>query len=205
LARRSLGEGGRLPRLDLATEAVALQSAMNSDRKLIFRYRLSLGSFIFGLIVSGLTAFPLELETALLNRLFGIHQGINPTSIFFKVRLFIIVVHYAIHDTYTRFPFFGYGTDWLGFGHFVIAAFFILPFADSVRYRAILHVGLIACGGVIAVALISGAIRGIPFFWTLIDCSFGIVGAIPLLYCLRLTRSPPDESVRPADTIDNKL
>jgi len=79
---------------------------MNSDRKLIFRYRLSLGSFILGLIVSGLTAFPLELETALLNRLFGIHQGINPTSIFFKVRLFTSVVHYAIHDTYTRFPFF---------------------------------------------------------------------------------------------------
>jgi hypothetical protein len=183
-----------LPRLDLATGAVALQSAMNSDRKLIFRYRLSLGSFISGLIVSGLTAFPLELETALLNRLFGIHPGINPTSIFFKVRLFISVVHYAIHDTYTRFPFFGYGTDWLGFGHFVIAAFFILPFTDSVRYRAILHVGLIACAGVIAVALISGPIRGIPFFWTLIDCSFGIVGAIPLLYCLRLTRK-----------IDNKL
>ena len=125
-----------MSRLDLATDSVALQSAMNSDRKLIFRYRLSLGSFIFGLIVSGLTAFPLELETALLNRLFGIHQGINPTSIFFKVRLFISVVHYAIHDTYTRFP----------------------------------------------------------FFWTLIDCSFGVVGAIPLLYCLRLTRK-----------IDNKL
>jgi len=178
---------------------------MNSDRKLIFRYRLSLGSFISGLIVSGLSAFPLELETALLNRLFGIRQGINPTSIFFKVRLFISVVHYAIHDTYTRFPFLGYGTDWLGFGHFVIAAFFILPFADSVRYRAILHVGLIACAGVIAVALISGPIRGIPFFWTLIDCSFGIVGAIPLLYCLRLTRSRPDESVRPADKIDNKV
>jgi hypothetical protein len=205
LARRSLGEGGRLPRLDLATDAVALQSAMNSDRKLIFRYRLSLGSFIFGLIVSGLTAFPLELETALLNRLLGIHQGINPTSIFFKARLFISVVHYAIHDTYTRFPFFGYGTDWLGFGHFVIAAFFILPFADPVRYRAILHVGLIACAGAIAVALISGPIRGVPFFWTLIDCSFGIVGAIPLLYCLRLTRSPSDEPIRPVDKIDNKL
>jgi hypothetical protein len=68
-----------------------------------------------------------------------------------------------------------------------------------------LHVGLIACAGAIAVALISGPIRGIPFFWTLIDCSFGIVGAVPLLYCLRLTRSPRDESVRPADKIDNKL
>jgi len=64
---------------------------------------------------------------------------------------------------------------------------------------------LIACAGVIGVALISGPIRGVPFFWTLIDCSFGIVGAIPLLYCLRLTGSPPDESVRPADKIDNKL
>jgi hypothetical protein len=50
-----------------------------------------------------------------------------------------------------------------------------------------LRVGLAACAGVIVLALICGPIRSIPFFWTLIDCSFGIFGAIPLFYCLRLT------------------
>ena len=31
-----------------------------------------------------------------------------------------------------------------------------------------------------ALALIFGPIRGIPLFWRLIDCSFGLFGAIPL-------------------------
>ena len=47
---------------------------------------------------------------------------------------------------------------------------------------------VVACAGVIAIALISGQLRGIPLFWRLIDCSFGIFGAIPLFYCLHLIR-----------------
>ncbi|MEP7014860.1 MAG: hypothetical protein ABI925_05425 [Verrucomicrobiota bacterium] len=162
---------------------------MNFERNgSLFRYRLSLGVFIGGLIASGLTAFPLQMETALLNRWFEINGPVDPTSNLFPLRAFIYTVHYALHDTYQRFPFFGYGTDWLGFGHLVIAAFFILPFLDPIRYRSILHIGLLACAGVVVVALTAGPIRGIPFFWTLIDCSFGILGAIPLIYCLRLAR-----------------
>jgi hypothetical protein len=159
-----------------------------NNRNLGRRYRISLGFFIFGLIVSGISAFPLESEAALLDRWFGVNDWIGLPPSFFHLRTFINGVHYAIHETYTRFPFFGYGTDWLGFGHFVIAAFFILPFVDPIRYRAVLHVGLVACAGVILLALICGPIRGIPSFWTLIDCSFGIIGAIPLFYCLRLSR-----------------
>jgi len=30
--------------------------------------------------------------------------------------------------------------------------------------------------------------RGIPFYWRLIDCTFGVLGAIPLLICLRWVR-----------------
>jgi hypothetical protein len=33
---------------------------------------------------------------------------------------------------------------------------------------------------VIPMALIFGPIRQIPFFWQLIDCSFGVFGFIPL-------------------------
>jgi len=46
--------------------------------------------------------------------------------------------------------------------------------------------GLIACAGVVPLALIAGGIRGIPFPWRLIDCSFGVVGFVPLLICRRL-------------------
>jgi hypothetical protein len=59
---------------------------------------------------------------------------------------------------------------------------------NPARYQAVLHVGLTACAGVIVLALICGPIRSILFFWTLIDCSFGIVGAIPLLYYVRVTK-----------------
>jgi hypothetical protein len=34
-------------------------------------------------------------------------------------------------------------------------------------------------------AFICGPIRHIPFYWQLIDCSFGIIGIIPLFFCYR--------------------
>ena len=147
---------------------------------MLVRYRIALGIFIVGLILSGITALPLQCELSILDRCFGDSGNLGH---------FISHVHSGIVETYSRFPFFGYGTDWLGFGHFVIAAFFVLPLVDPIKFRAVLYVGLFACAGVIVLALIAGPIRGIPFFWTLIDCSFGIFGAVPLLYCLRLTRS----------------
>jgi hypothetical protein len=30
-----------------------------------------------------------------------------------------------------------------------------------------------------------GAVRDIPFWWRLVDCSFGVFGAIPLWCCRR--------------------
>lgn len=119
--------------------------------RVLSRYRLSLGLFIFGLVVSGITAFPLRWEIGVLNNWFGASNK------------WIAFVHSGVVETYDRYPFFGYGTDWLAFSHLVIAAFFLLPLSDPIRYRAILRVGLFACGGVILLAAICGPIRGIPF------------------------------------------
>jgi len=153
----------------------------------LFRYRLSLGFFIVALVVSGLTAFPLQWEIAVLDRLTG---GAVPGDDhqLHELARWIGFVHSGISETYSRFPFFGYATDWLGFGHLVIAMFFLLPFANPAKYQAILRIGLVACVGVIIVALVGGPIRSIPLGWRLIDCSFGVIGAIPLLYCLSLTK-----------------
>ena len=142
------------------------------------RYRIVLGIFIAGLILSGISALPLQWELSVLDHWLGDRAELGN---------FVSYTRSGIVETYSRFPFFGYATDWLAFGHFVIAAFFSLPFSNPIKYRGILNVGLVACAGVIVLALICGPIRGIPFFWTLIDCSFGIFGAIPLFYCLRLT------------------
>jgi hypothetical protein len=154
---------------------------------MLFRCRLVLGIFIVGLVLSGVSALPLQWELSILDRWSGSGQTV-PNFFPASIGDFISFVHSGIEKTYAQFPFFGYATDWLGFGHFVIAAVFILPFVNPTKCRAVLYVGLIACAGVIVPALIAGPIRGIPFFWTLIDCSFGIFGAVPLLYCLRLTR-----------------
>jgi len=43
---------------------------------------------------------------------------------------------------------------------------------------------MIACAGIVPLALICGPIRGIPFWWTVIDISFGVFGVIPL-YAVR--------------------
>jgi hypothetical protein len=95
----------------------------------------------------------------------------------------------ALSATNGKYPFLAYGTDWLAFAHLVIAVAFIGPWRDPVRNRWVLQFGLIACAGVIPLALIAGQIRGIPLGWRMIDCSFGVLGAIPLLACLRWTRA----------------
>jgi hypothetical protein len=162
------------------------QEMRSRSASLLFRYRLSLGLFIVGLIASGLTAFPLRVELSTLSRFLGIADPSSYPNMH-GPRHWIGFVYFGLEQTYSRFPFFGYATDWLAFGHLVIAAFFVAPFIAPKRNSWVLYVGLAACAGVIVIALICGPIRGIPFGWRLIDCSFGVVGAIPLLYCLHLT------------------
>jgi hypothetical protein len=132
-----------------------------------------------GLALSGLTAFPLVHESALLVRIVA-HFG-RGTALYG----WLSEVDLGLVQTSTYYPFLGYGTDWLAFAHLVLASAFIGPWRDPVRNRWVLEFGLIACAGVIPLALIAGPIRGIPFFWRLGDCSFGVFGAIPLLIALR--------------------
>ena len=148
---------------------------------------MSLGLFIAGLVVSGVTAFPLLHELSLLCDSLGIREPAAYETLS-GLRAWIAFVFFGLKQTYASFPFVGHGTDWLGFGHFVIALFFIGPFRDPIRNVWVLRCGLVACAAVLPLALICGHIRHIPLAWRLLDCSFGIVGAIPLLYCLHLTK-----------------
>ena len=154
---------------------------------LLSRIRFWLVLFIVGLVLSGITAFPLQRELVLLNHLLGV-PPISPASGEPALHTWLRRVLNALTATDRDYPFLAYGTDWLGFGHLVIAVAFLGPLRDPVRNRWVLIFGLIACAGVIPLALIAGQIRGIPLYWRLIDCSFGVVGAIPLLLCLRWVR-----------------
>lgn len=156
-------------------------------RALLLRYRLILAFFIIALFLSGVTAFPLLHELELLGRIVGVPAD-SPASSLSGLQFWIATVRDGLRDMYATYPWIAYGTDWLAFGHIVIAMFFIGPWLHPVRNAWVLWVGLVACAGVFPLALICGAIREIPFYWRLIDCSFGFFGAIPLLYCLHLTR-----------------
>jgi hypothetical protein len=154
---------------------------------LLHHIRILLILFIAGLVLSGLTAFPLARELAFLNRMLGVAPAV-PTTPEPGLHTWLRRVYTALVDTNSRYPFLAYGTDWLAFAHLTIAVAFLVPLRDPVRNRWVLVFGVIACAGVIPLALIAGQVRGIPFYWRLIDCSFGVVGAIPLLLCLGYVR-----------------
>jgi hypothetical protein len=156
---------------------------MGSDLR---RYRLVLGIFIVGLVLSGVTAFPLLHELELLGQMLGIGAD-APAASQQGLAYWIATVRDGLRATYASYPWLAYGTDWLAFGHIIIALFFVGAWRDPVANAWVLKVGLVACAGVIPLALICGPIRGIPVYWRLIDCSFGIFGALPLWYCLQLT------------------
>jgi succinate-acetate transporter protein len=87
----------------------------------------------------------------------------------------------GIENTNRQYPFIAYGSDWLAFAHLVIAMAFIGPYRDPVKNKWVIEWAMLACIAVIPLALIAGPIRQIPFYWRMIDCSFGIFGIIPLM------------------------
>ena len=132
--------------------------------------------FIVGLVLSGLTAFPLERELRWLTAVLGADPPASSAAPSGVLR-WLVIVRDALVETNARSPFLAYGYDWLAFAHLVIAVAFVGPLRDPVRNAWVVSFGLIACAGVIPLALIAGAVRGIPIYWRLIDCSFGVFGA----------------------------
>ena len=147
------------------------------------RIRLLLGFFIIALALSGITAIPLIWEIELLNRFLG--QGTAVDRLWPSLAYWISYVYQGLVATDQQYPYIAYGTDWLAFGHIMIALFFIGAWKDPVKNVWVIQAGLIACALVIPWALIFGPLRGIPFFWRIIDCSFGVFGSLPLLWVYR--------------------
>jgi len=146
---------------------------MKNETSLLKKIRRTIIPFIILLVLSGITAFPLQTELNFLVALLGedtglLYQWINEVSV-------------AINYINSNYPFLAYGTDWLAFAHIVISIFFIGVYIDPVRNIWITHTGIIACILVFPLAFIAGYIRDIPLFWQLIDCSFGALGLIPLI------------------------
>ena len=152
-----------------------------SKDKLLFRIKFLTAFYIFALFFWGVTAFPIETEIKILCSILGISLEVS-SSTYTGLMGWVATVANGVVDTNANFPFMAYGTDWLAFSHLVIAVAFIGLYRKPVTNSWIISFGMIACVGVIPLALICGPIRGIPFFWTLIDCSFCLFGLIPLLF-----------------------
>lgn len=147
--------------------------------------RICLIIVVVGLVVSGVTAFPLR-EELMLGR--DILNGTGLSAGFPDLAFWVQRVAEGLDVTGTEYPFLAYGTDWLAFAHLAIAVAFIGPLIDPVRNMWVTVWGLIMCAGIVPLALIAGAIRGLPLGWQLIDISFGVVAAVPLTIALVLTR-----------------
>ena len=154
-----------------------MQSTFKIEKE-IQRIRALLLFFMIILVFSGLTAIPIEWELSVVHRFFDRESGIGA---------WLSYVYRGVSEMNSRYPFLFYGYDWLAFAHFVLALVFIGPYRDAVRNKWVIEFGIYACLLIIPFALIAGYLRGIPFWWRLIDCSFGIIGIIPLIICYRKT------------------
>jgi hypothetical protein len=152
------------------------------QHKLQRRIRLYIWVVIVGLFIwvviiglSGVTAFPIETELAILIN----HPPIQSQAMV----TWLNKVYQGVSTINIDYPFLSYGTDWLAFAHLMLAVLFIGPLKDPVKNIWVIEFGLIASVAIFPLAFIAGSIRGIPFFWTMIDCSFGIVTVAILLPC----------------------
>ena len=149
-----------------------------SDRAALFKgIRAWLVFFVVSLVLSGATAFPLVHE---LHWTEDLLRSLSVPEHLPALTDWIERVRRGLDTADADYPFLLYGTDWLAFAHLVIAVAFYGPYRDPVRNIWVVEFGMIACAGIVPLALICGPVRGIPFWWTLLDLSFGVLGVIPL-------------------------
>jgi hypothetical protein len=140
--------------------------------------------FMAGLVISGATAVPIQSEVQLGEKLLGqdfAAGGRTPAP----VAAWLRTVRDGVDTTAAHAPFMFYGTDWLAFGHVVVAIAFIGALRDPIRNRWLYQFGMVACALVPVWALVFGTLRGIPEWWQVIDSAFGVVGFVPMWLCNR--------------------
>ncbi|WP_260703342.1 hypothetical protein [Edaphobacter flagellatus] len=107
---------------------------------MIRRIRIWLSVVIVALLVSGVTAFPLETELSWIVR----HVGWVPLP---GLVAWLERVYGALAATNREYPFLAYGTDWLAFAHLVLAVLFLGPWVDRLRRGSATGSDCRACAG----------------------------------------------------------
>src|SRR6187399_91473 len=105
------------------------------------RFRIVMTVFIGGLLVSGITAFPLLLEMRLLTSWLGLSNATSPVG-HTGLAFWTLTVRYGLEEMYSRYPWIAYGTDWLAFGHIAIALFFVGSLIRPAESRSTILAGI---------------------------------------------------------------
>ncbi|MFD8610972.1 hypothetical protein [Streptomyces sp. NPDC059631] len=167
-----------------------------SDRAALLKgIRVRLVLFVVCLVLSGATAFPLVHE---LHGLESLLRALSVPEHLPALMDWIERVRRGLDAADADYPFLLYGTDWLAFAHLVIAVAFYGPYRDPVRNVWVVEFGMIACVGIVPLALVCGPLRGIPLWWSVIDMSFGVFGILPLYDVRRRIRRLESLSANPA-------
>ena len=140
--------------------------------------------FIAGLVASGATALPIPTELEAAVSLLGEDMRAGGAVPEFAAHWFRTLKD-GIRAASVQAPFLFYGTDWLAFGHLVIALAFVGALRDPARNRWLYQFGMIACALVPLWAFAFGQLRGIPLWWRAVDSAFGFVGFVPMWLCDR--------------------
>src|ERR1700748_262830 len=93
------------------------------------RIRFWLAIVIVGFVLSGITAFPLQIELGWLVP-FLRTSWLQPIAESVHLLPWVERVNQGLTATNAHYPFLAYGTDWLPFAPFVIAVSFIGPHLD---------------------------------------------------------------------------
>lgn len=132
--------------------------------------KILLALYVIALVISGATAMIVPEGIAWLDKSI-------PTT-WSTIYQWIHFVHLKIQASP---KFLLYGFDWLAFAHYVIAMSFYGVWKDAVRNKWVIEWAMLASIAIFPMAFVMGYLRGIPFWWQLIDCSFGVVSLIPLI------------------------
>lgn len=155
---------------------------LNNATLLRRRVRWAVGAFIAGLVLTGLSVFPV---VTLVNFL-QVWVQLNLPE--FELTQWLTQVNQALQYNQQHYPFLLYTLDWLGFAHLLIALVFIGAWRDPVRNIWVIEFGMVACILTLPAILLFGIKTHIPPFWWLIDALFGAIGVAVLGYAHCCTR-----------------
>ncbi len=157
-----------------------MTTSSTTSASIVGRIRWLTGFVIFGLVLSGLSAIPLKPQLELAQHVVG--RGGNAAA------EWVATLLSGLETIQEKAPFILYGLDWLAFAHIALGVLFLGAWKDPVRNVWLFQFGLIVCALLIPWSMVSGAFRSIPLWHRAVDCSFGLVCAVPLGLALKLTR-----------------